>query len=251
MIPIEELSNYQHPLVQKTVSEIVQNETIILKKLEKIFYYVRDEIKFGFPKNGDFDKASDVIRQKMGQCNTKGTLFLAFCKVIGLEAQIHYSTIKKEIQWGLFKGITYKLLPDLLSHSWIEVKIDGQWKKIDAYINDIKYFKEAKKELKKQGLTAGYSVSCPDNDCPSEFDLDDDRFQQMGSIVEDQGTWDDTLYYLQSGLYRNDPSFIKKIVYRLIVHKRVNKKIDRMRLSAFRKPSSKYNGHLKSPKKNF
>ncbi|MHA1901932.1 MAG: transglutaminase-like domain-containing protein, partial [Promethearchaeota archaeon] len=157
---LEELSNFEYPLIQQTVRRIILDETTDLKKLEKIFYFVRDEIKFGFPKNGDFDKASEVLSKKLGQCNTKGTLFLAFCKAVGIEARIHYSTIKKEIQWGLFRGFAYKLLPDLLSHSWIEINLDGKWRKIDAYINDRRFFEAAKKELKRRGMDVGFSVSC-------------------------------------------------------------------------------------------
>ena len=48
-------------------------------KLEKLFYYMRDEIRFGFPEDGDLVKASDTIRLGMGQCNTKGVLSFAGC----------------------------------------------------------------------------------------------------------------------------------------------------------------------------
>ncbi|MHA1721035.1 MAG: transglutaminase-like domain-containing protein [Promethearchaeota archaeon] len=225
---LEELSNFEYPLIQQTVRRIILDETTDLKKLEKIFYFVRDEIKFGFPKNGDFDKASEVLSKKLGQCNTKGTLFLAFCKAVGIEARIHYSTIKKEIQWGLFRGFAYKLLPDLLSHSWIEINLDGKWRKIDAYINDRRFFEAAKKELKRRGMDVGFSVSCPNNHCPSEFNLEEELFQQMGSVVDDQGTWDDAIYYLTSDNYRNNPGPLKKILYKILI-KNINRKIEKMR----------------------
>jgi transglutaminase-like putative cysteine protease len=48
-----------------------------LEKIESIFYFVRDGIKFGFPPKFDEVKASQVIDYGLGYCNTKATLFLA------------------------------------------------------------------------------------------------------------------------------------------------------------------------------
>ena len=143
MSAVEQLANYDHPVVQQTARRVTQQETTVRGKLEKIFLYVRDEIKFGFPKNGDLVTASETIELGMGQCNTKGTLFLALCKAIGIPAHIHFSLIDKKIQRGLFVGLRYKLIPPLLSHSWIEVKVVGTWRRIDSYINDEAYFRAA------------------------------------------------------------------------------------------------------------
>lgn len=114
MKPIPRLVDYGHPLVRETVARLTRGEVSLRGKLEKLFYYVRDEIRFGFPKNGDLVKASDTIRLGMGQCNTKGVLFFSLCKAAGIPARIHFSLIKKEIQRGLFTGIGYALMPSLL-----------------------------------------------------------------------------------------------------------------------------------------
>jgi transglutaminase/protease-like cytokinesis protein 3 len=32
--------------------------------------------------------------------------------------------------------LAYRLMPPLISHSWLEVQIDGTWRRLDSYIND-------------------------------------------------------------------------------------------------------------------
>jgi len=56
------LSNSTHPLVQQTARTLTAGVSEPQDKLEQIFYYVRDEIMFGFPPEGDFVKASQTIK---------------------------------------------------------------------------------------------------------------------------------------------------------------------------------------------
>jgi hypothetical protein len=215
--PVGPLADYDHPLVQETAQQITQGEKTIRGKLEKIFYYVRDDILFGFPKDGDLVKASETIELGMGQCNTKGTLFLALCKASGIPARIHFSLIDKEIQRGLFTGLRYKLMPRRLSHSWVEVKVDGTWRRLDSYINDEAYFRTAVAELKKRGWDTGYSVSCPNGACSCDFNLDEEQFVQMGAVVEDHGIWNDPADFFATDQYKNRPNALVMFFYRLKV----------------------------------
>lgn len=224
----EKLADYNHPLVIETAEKLTKGESSNRSKMEKLFYYVRDDIRFGFTKNGDLVKASETIRLKMGQCNTKGTLFLALCKASEIPSRIHFSTIKKEIQRGLFTGLAYKRMPNKLSHSWIEVEVEGKWRRIDSYINDQAYYQAAKSELKKKKWDTGYSVSCPGGECSCEFNIDQEVFVQMEAVVDDHGTWDDPLEYYETKKYLNRLGAVKSFFYRLII-KGINKKAEQMR----------------------
>jgi transglutaminase-like putative cysteine protease len=222
------LADYDNPLVRETAEKLTSDANTVREKLNKLFHYVRDDIKFGFTQDGDLVKASTTIRLGKGQCNTKGTLLLALCKAVGIPVRIHFSLIKKEIQRGLFTGLGYKLMPPFLSHSWIEVEIDGKWQRIDSYINDEAYYQAAKSELQKRGWDTGYSVSCPGGECSSEFNIERETFVQMGAVVGDHGVWDDPVDYYASEKYRNRPSCIKLLIYRLMLG-RINGKIESMR----------------------
>jgi hypothetical protein len=228
MKSIQKLADYDHPMVRKTSDRLTGDETSLVGMLEKLFYYVRDEIRFGFPKDGDLVKASDTIRLGMGQCNTKGALLLALCRAVNIPARIHFSLIKKEIQRGLFTGIGYLLMPLLLSHSWLEVMIEGKWRRLDSYINDIAFYTASKRALREKGWDTGYSISCASGECSADFRIDDEQFVQMGAVVADHGVWDEPSDYYRTDNYQNRPNLIKQILYRRMIS-RVNARVAHMR----------------------
>ena len=228
MTSIEPLADHQHPTVVSKVAELVGDAKTDREKLERFFYYVRDQIQFAFPKEGDLVKASQTIETGQGQCNTKGTLLLALCKAAGLPARIHFSLIKKEIQRGLFTGLGYRLMPDAISHSWVEVEIEGEWRRLDSFINDEPFYRAAKHQLQLDGWHTGYSVSCASGSSSADFNIDEEQFVQMDAVVDDHGTWDDPADYYASDLYENRPGFLKLLVYALMLG-RVNRRVERLR----------------------
>ena len=173
---MERLADIDHPLVQKVAKELTTGESSSLGKLQRIFQFVRDDILFGFPPEGDFVKASQTITHGYGQCNTKGTLFLALSKAAGVPARLHYSRIAKEIQHGFFTGIFYTLMPKEITHSWVEVEIDGKWHPIDSYINDLQLHHAAVRELTRKGWKTGFSVSRAAGEPSAELVLDEPHY---------------------------------------------------------------------------
>ena len=224
--------DYNHPLVRETAARLTRGEVSLRGKLEKLLYYLRDEIRFGFPEDGDRVKASDTIRLGMGQCNTKGALFLALCKAVGIPARIHFSLIKKEIQRGLFTGIGYALMPPLFSHSWVEVKIDNTWRRLDSFINDKAFYSAGRKALREKGWDTGYSIACSGGESSADFNIEEEKFVQMDAVAIDQGVWDDPSGYYGSDKCRNRPNRIKLLVYKVMI-KRINRRIARMRSESF------------------
>lgn len=222
------LADYDHPLVRETAERLTGEEASPRGKLEKLFYYVRDEIRFGFPQDGDLVKASETIRLGIGQCNTKGTLLLALCRAVDIPARIHFSLIKKEIQRGLFTGIGYALLPSLISHSWVEVEIEGRWRRLDSFINDMAFYRAGTNALRENGWDTGYSISCSSGESSADFNIDKEKFVQMDAVVSDHGVWDDPADYYGTDEYRNRPGPLKLLIYRFMI-KRVNAGITRMR----------------------
>lgn len=158
------LADYTHPDIQDLCVRLTHSKATPREKLQRIFHYVRDDIQFGFPLDGDFVKASETVRLGYGQCNTKATLFLALCKAADIPARIHFSLISKDIQKGFFTGLAYWLMPNEISHSWIEVEIDGRWRRIDTFINDKELFDAAKSKIKRLGWSVGYSVALEDGE---------------------------------------------------------------------------------------
>ena len=214
---MEKLADFTAPSVQDKARELTRDAKSPRDKLARLFLFVRDGIAFGFPPEGDFVRASETLERGLGQCNTKATLLLALCKAAGLSARIHFSLISREIQKGFFTGIAYRLLPRELSHSWIEVEIDGQWRRIDTFINDLALFDAAKAEVRRRGWQTGFSVALKDGEASAELDLEHEAFQQMQAVTDDHGSWDDPADYYASPLYRNRPGALRLWVYRRMI----------------------------------
>lgn len=222
------LADYNNSIVKNKALELTKNKQTFEEKIKAIFLYVRDDIRFQFPKEGDFVPASKTIEYQYGQCNTKGTLFLALCKSIGIEARIHYSLIKKDIQKGLFTGIAYWLMPEYISHSWIEIKVNEKWVKIDSYINDKYLYEAGKIALKEKGWNTGYSISCSNNSSSIDLDLQNEKFVQMDAVVGDHGVYNEPIEYYKSDKYKNRPNAFKMLLYKLMIDG-INNKVKKLR----------------------
>lgn len=195
------LSDYEHPLVQAKARELIKPEASREENLRSIFMYVRDEIRFGFPPVWDKVKASETIGYGIGYCNTKATLFNALCKVVGIPSRIHSGLIDLSIMRGIFPAYAFPLLPEAGGHSWIEVDINGDWKSIDSYINDVPLYNASLKLLLSDGKKNGYSLSLAKGPTSCEFNFGERGFVHMGAVVKDHGAWDDFSDYMASDKY--------------------------------------------------
>lgn len=225
---MDKLADFDSPLVRQTAAKLVDGAKDHREKLKRLFLYVRDEIKFAFPSEGDFVTASRTIERGYGQCNTKGTLFLALCKAVGIPARIHFSLISRDIQKGFFTGIAFWLLPKQISHSWIEVEIEGRWRRIDTFINDLELLEAAKAELKRRGWRTGLSVALKNGEASADLKLDHETFQQMAAVTVDHGVWDDPADYYASPQYRNRPGALRLWIYRQMIPG-INRRVERLR----------------------
>ena len=195
------LSDYTHPAIQTAASDLTSDKPTLLDKVESLFHFVRDEIRFGFPPNWDAVKASETLQYKMGYCNTKATLFLALCQATDIPARIHTGLIDIQIMRGVFPSFAFPFLPAAGGHTWMEIEIDGEWKPIDSYINDQAFYEGALKRLQESGKTTAFSISRAKGSSSCEFNFGDKGFVHMGAVVEDHGTWHDYSEYMASEKY--------------------------------------------------
>lgn len=201
MTKLEILSDYTHPAVVKKAKELTEGKEKPLDKVEAIFYFMRDRIKFGFPSTFDEVKASDVLKCGFGYCTPKATLFLALCKAANLPARIHCGLIDIEIMRGIFPSFTFPFLPKVGSHSWVDIKINGDWEAIDSYINDKVLYEKALECLGKSEREIGYSIAHKNEKSSCDFNFGEKGFAQMGAVIEDHGAWNDLSEYINSDKY--------------------------------------------------
>ena len=87
--------DFNNPLVKNKALEIVQDTDDDLEKAVKIFYWVRDEIKFGVSSTDA--KASSTLKRGFGDCGNKASLHIAFLRCVGIPARMDISIIKTEL----------------------------------------------------------------------------------------------------------------------------------------------------------
>jgi hypothetical protein len=195
------LVDFDNPAIARKAAELAHGKETPLSKLESIFAYVRDEIKFGFTPIWDEVKASEVMGYGLGYCNTKATLFLALSKAIGIPARVHFGLIDIRIMRGILPSFAFPFMPKAGGHSWVEVLLDGTWKPIDSYINDRLFYERALRLLQSSGGTMGFSISFKDGRSSCEFNFGEKGFVHMGAVVEDHGVWEDPAEYFASDKY--------------------------------------------------
>lgn len=195
------LADLDHPAVNSVAQRRTEGKFTPRDKLESLFYYVRDEIKFGFPPKWDQVKASETIHYGRGYCTTKATLLVALCRAAGIPARVHTGLIEVKILRGIFPGFVFPMLPELGGHAWTEVKLNGEWKSIDSYINDKKLYDQAILKLRQSGFETAYSISEARGPSSPEFNFGEKGYVHMGAVQVDHGVWEDYADYMASDQY--------------------------------------------------
>lgn len=125
--------NFHHSSIQSLIKERQWANEEDFVKIQKIYNFVRDEILFGY-NTDDTISASEVLKDGYGQCNTKGTLFMALLRAVGIPCRIHGFTIDKKLQRGAMTGLIYYFAPQNIIHSWVEIQYRGHWYNIEGFI---------------------------------------------------------------------------------------------------------------------
>lgn len=219
--------NYSDPKIQQLIQERKWNSLDDFKRLKAIYNFVRDEILFGY-NTDDAIPASRVLADGYGQCNTKGTLFMALLRACNIPCRVHGFTIDKKLQKGAMTGIVYKNAPQNVFHSWVEVYFEDKWYELEAFILDKKYL--GKLQEQKQDCTGafcGYGVAVKDFRHPViDFDRNNTYIQSEG-INQDFGVYDSPDELLKE--HHQEMSAIKAFAYRNIGRHLMNRNVRKIR----------------------
>ncbi len=221
------LLNYSCNSIQKLVYNRKWNNLDEFNKIKKIYSFVRDEILFGYNISDDIT-AEQVLKDGYGQCNTKGTLFMALLRAVNIPCRIHGFTIDKELQKGAMTGIVYKNAPRNVLHSWVEVFFNNQWYELEAFILDQKYLSKLQKRfIECRGAFCGYGVAVKDFKNPViEWNANNTYIQSKG-INQDFGVYDspDEMYKE----HKQEMPKIKELLYENFGRHLMNRNVSKIR----------------------
>lgn len=219
--------NYSDPTLQKLIAARRWQSLGEFERIRAIYDYVRDEILFGY-NTDDSISASKVLADGFGQCNTKGTLFMALLRACGIPCRVHGFTIDKRLQKGAMTGFVYRLAPKNVFHSWVEVWLEGVWYELEAFILDKPYLEKLQAaNANCTGAFCGYGVAVCDFQHPMiDFDRNNTYIQSEG-INQDFGVYDSPDELLKE--HHQEMSPLKAFVYRNVGRHFMNANVKRIR----------------------
>lgn len=222
--PLLDYSNWR---IQELVAVRKWNQLEQYERIKAIYNYVRDEILFGYNIDDNIP-ASRVISDGYGQCNTKGILFMALLRACNVPCRVHGFTIDKKLQKGAMTGIVYKLAPQNVFHSWVEVFLDEQWYELEAFILDQSYLTKLQSQYSECiGAFCGYGVAVKDFQNPVIDFCRNNTYIQSEGINQDFGIYDCPDDLLKE--HHQEMSKIKAFAYKNFGRHRMNHNIKSLR----------------------
>ncbi|SFM20076.1 transglutaminase-like domain-containing protein [Marinobacter zhejiangensis] len=194
----------------------------------EIYLFVRDQVAFGYNRD-DTLSASAVLRDGYGQCNTKGTLLMALLRAVGIPTRFHGFTIYNELQKGAIPNYLFRLAPERIIHSWVEVWIGGRWLEVEGYIIDKPYLAQVQRRFADEceSFSAyGIATTClkaPDNEWTGS-----NTYIQKEGIADDFGVYaqpDD--FYREKG---SNLTGLRRLLYRALFRHLMNWNVRRIRV---------------------
>ena len=219
--------NYDNYMIQELIRERGWRKLPEFDKIRAIYNFIRDEIRFGYNVD-DSIPASKVLKDGYGQCNTKGTLFMALLRAVGIPCRVHGFTIRKELQEGAMTGFVYKQAPKNIFHSWVEVYLEGTWYELEAFIIDRDYLEKLQeKNSNCTGAFCRYGVGVEDFKNPViDFNRNNTYIQSTG-INQDFGIYDSPDELLKE--HHQEMGLIKKLAFRYYGRHMMNRNVRRVR----------------------
>lgn len=222
------LLDFNKPSIQNLISNRGWTKLEEKEKIQAVYDFVRNEIKFGYNK-GDDITASEVLRDGYGQCNTKSILLMALLRALGIPCRIHGFFIDKKMQKGALTGIIYLFAPKKIVHAWTEVYFDKQWIALEGVIIDERYLNQVKDKLCNfNNGYIGYGISVKNKEKINLCWQGQSTYIQSFSITDDLGFFNNPDDFFIK--YNNTSNKIKKFLFN-ILRKRINKKLDLIRYS--------------------
>ena len=219
--------DFQNPEIQQLIQQKQWSELSEFHKIGEVYDFVQNELVFGYNQSDEL-KASEILKDGYGQCNTKGTVFMALLRAINIPCRFHGFTIEKQLQKGAITGFAYWLAPKNIIHSWVEIYFNEQWVNLEGFILDKKYLNNVQKKFSNiKGDFSGYGIATTSLKNPKIDWKGENTYIQKEGINIDFGVFDDPdSFYQRNG---SNLSGLKALVYKNIIRHQMNSNVQRIR----------------------
>lgn len=226
------LLNYSHPLISQLVKKRGWDQKLNKDKVYEIYSFVKDEIPFGYNVDDEIP-ASKVLSDGYGQCNTKSILFMSLLRAVNIPCRIHGFTVNKSLQKGVLNGLWYRLTPEELFHTWVEVYYEDKWLNMEGLILDADYLSVIQKKYNHcTGSFCGYGVATDNLSDPDVDWNENDTYIQKEDINKNLGVFDNPDSFFDN--HKQKLNFFKKTMFRQIIRHNMNRNVNRIRNVKFK-----------------
>ncbi|WP_395058584.1 transglutaminase-like domain-containing protein [Polaromonas sp.] len=146
------LLDLDDPKLRIQSMRVTQLATTETQKAVLIHDYVK-ALPFGCVAGFDHVPAAAVLKAGRGDCHTKGTLFVAMLRSVGVPARLRFVTLSS----AFLKGII-DVPQGSITHAVGEVFLDGRWLQTDTYVTDSLLETHAVELLAHQDTLVGYGI---------------------------------------------------------------------------------------------
>ena len=220
------LLDYDHPAIRSLIDARGWSDLPPFDRIGAVYTFVRDGIAFGYNRD-DAIPASAVLTDGYGQCNTKATLLMALLRALDVPCRLHGFTIHKSLQRGVVPEIAYRIAPDDILHSWVEIEWDGRWVNLEGFILDVPFLSSLQREFEGATSLCGYGAG---TDCLADPGTDwsgADTYIQRTGINRDLGLYDDPDAFY--GEHQQSFGLVRGVLYRHAIRHWMNRRVAAIR----------------------
>ena len=220
------LLDYDHPKIKQLVAARGWEKLNDDEKIRAIYTFVKDEIHFGYNK-ADTLPASKVLKDGLGQCNTKTTLLMTLLRAVGIPCRFHGFTVDKTVQEGILSGIWYNLAPQEILHSWTEVQINDQWVPLEGVILDDNYLEQLRDKFNDKDTVCGFGAASNVFHETTEKFNGEPTYIQSKAIVKDYGVFSNPDEFYKE--HHQKLPFWKEWLFKHLVRNIMNSNVSKIR----------------------
>ena len=148
---------------------------------------------------------------------------MALLRALGVPCRLHGFTIHKALQRGVVPEIAYRIAPDEIVHSWVEIEWDGRWTNLEGFMLDAPFLGALQTAFADRRSLCAYGVG---TDCLPDPDVTwtgGDTYIQRTGIARDLGLFGDPdAFYAE---HRQRFGLAKGLIYRNVLRHCINRRV--------------------------
>ncbi len=163
--------------VSNVTFKLIKGADTDAEKIERIFYYVRDEIKFDFV--DQFQDSEKILNSKRGACMNKALLLKDMATCANIPARLHFMRVSKSALEDCMPEWLFNKWPTEFYHTLVEVNIMGTWVSMEATFDQ-----EFHEILLKKNLNFAKDETRRINHFSNEFSIEGINAPQQDCLIK-------------------------------------------------------------------